>query len=133
MTWICPTCGYENRKDPLNGRHRHNILCHGCNDVMRSPEEVEAERAERIKNLETDLRRAKWGMLPIIERLSSYRQEVIDAERELAEQKQGVAGIQASIDILKSKPIFREVDRDAKVALDIHQVKLPFEGAGVTC
>lgn len=125
MSWICPYCGTENQREPLNSRHV--VGCRGCQREMTAPEEVEAERAEQLKELDTALCRARWGLSPIVEQLSSYRQEVIDLEQELKEKKDEIREIQSSIDVLKNAPIYRGVDRAAKARLDHHQVKLPFE------
>ncbi len=125
MTWICPYCGTENHRDPLNSRHW--VKCKECGNGKAAPEDLEAERAEELKQLETELRRANWAISPIVDRLSSYRQEVIDLEMELKEQKEEAARVQASIDVLRAKPIFREVDRASKVRLDRMQQMLPFE------
>ena len=49
MTWVCPYCGQQNYREPVNGRD--TVRCTRCEKNKSTPEEAIKDREQAIENL----------------------------------------------------------------------------------
>ena len=119
MTWICPTCGTENRKDPLNSRDKP--LCSGCNDIMRTPEEAQEQIQAQIEDYEELLKNQNGLLTRAREMIESLKSELVDAQEKYNNALKEVEESQIELDKLRNFKIYFRVDKEAKARQDTKQ------------
>lgn len=125
MSWICPHCGTENYKMPLNSRHTPE--CTGCGEDYITPDELESQIKPQIEAAEANLKTARLIMQEARDHCSSLRDELSGWEQKLKDASNEVENEKAELIKLKTFKIYREVNREARARLDVHQKTLPFE------
>jgi chromosome segregation ATPase len=128
MTWTCPHCGYTNKMDPLNSRHKP--LCGGCNEPFETPDRLQKEKDTEIKRVKEDLTCCQLAQNAIKERIGVLKTELSEEQIKLDAARSEYSDLTKDLkkwENVKVHGIDQEPDKAAKAALDIHQVKLPFE------
>ena len=125
MSWICPHCGTENYRMPLNSRHTPE--CTGCGENFITPEELESQIKPQIEAFEDDIKSARHLMQEASDHISSLRYEMSSWEQKRQAALNDMAEAQMELTKLKTVKVFREVNREARARLDPHQKTLPFE------
>ena len=125
MTWVCPYCGYENQRDPLNSRDTPK--CTGCGEDYITPDELEKQIQPQIKATEEDLKEARHQMQEASDHCSALQDELSNWEQKRKVALNDIENEKMELTRLKTFKIFREVNREARARLDIHQKTLPFE------
>lgn len=122
MTWVCPLCGFENLKEPLNSRHKPK--CGGCNKDMKLASEVQDEinqqRGDCLEmiSLETNrLNRAK-------EEIEALKSDLSHAQIAFDNSKKIILDCKKELTRLNTIHIYRDIDRETKVNLDVIQKKI---------
>jgi septal ring factor EnvC (AmiA/AmiB activator) len=125
MSWICPYCGTENYRMPLNSRHTPE--CTGCGENFITPEELESQIKPQIEAFEDELKSARHLMQEASDHISSLRDEMSSWEQKRQAALNDLDEAQMELTKLKTFKVFREVNREARARLDPHQKTLPFE------
>lgn len=125
MSWICPWCGTENYRDPVNSRH--SVECRSCKEEKISPDELEAQIKPQVDAFSEDLKNARGLMNEARDHIASLNDEISAWQIKYDAAATDVADAKKEIEKLKNLTIYREINREAKTRLDIHQKTLPFE------
>ena len=122
MTWTCPLCGYENMKEPLNSRHKPK--CGGCNEDMKTVEEVQdqinEQRAEYLEIIQSEKNRLNRAR----EEIEALKSDLSHAQSAFDDSAKLISDSKKELERLDNLRIFREIDREIKVKLDIKQKKI---------
>jgi len=127
VTWICPYCGAENFRMPVNSRVTPE--CIGCGKDYNTPEGVEIEIAREKSLWESEYKSALHERQNARDHISSLEDELSSWNIKLKDSEKDVSEIGTQLGILENQKIFREVDRVEKAKADPYQKQLCF---GVT-
>lgn len=128
MSWICPYCGYTNKIDPLNSRHKPD--CGGCDERYEVPEVLLKRKTEEMQQLKVNLHAAQLANDACRARIEHLKTELADEQSDLEKARCEYSGIFKALTKWENTKVYGltdEIDKAAKAALDIHQAKLPFE------
>ena len=122
MTWICPYCGYENLRDPLNSRDKPR--CCGCTKSMITPEVLQEQIQAQIWDYEEILKNQNELFTRAREMVESTKSELGERQRRYDNAVKEVKESQAELDKLRNFKIYFKVGKEAKARQDKKQKTL---------
>jgi len=120
--WICPYCGYENLRDPLNARDKP--ACTGCNSAMSTPEDVQDQIQVQIDDYEVILKNQNICLTRCREMVESQKSELADVQRAYDGAAKEIKESQTELDKLRNFHIYFRVDKVEKARKDIKQTRI---------
>lgn len=124
MSWICPWCGTENYREPLNGRD--SMMCRACKEDYISPDDLEAQVKAQISDIEEIYKSALNRRQEASDRIASLEDELSSARIKFSDAQSDMNEYGAELKKLQNFKIFREApDKTVKARLDVHQKTLP--------
>jgi len=106
MSWICPHCGKENFRMPLNSRHIP--ACMGCGESYITPDELETQCKHELEFAEAELKDARSRMQNASDHISSLKDELASWEINHKDASKEAESAKQDIEQIKSAKVYRE-------------------------